>query len=168
MSDKSGVQSMNTKCADATLGDKKPMWGQPPSAVRPGTARRRAMPLALAIVSIALLATFSFTAFAQKPTIAKPTEDLPTGAMQAKATTACTECHEARIILQQRLSKAAWTKEVDKMIKWGAVVDASDHDALIDYLSANFSPGQPAYDPPRSASESSWKSGPSGPRKATQ
>ena len=40
--------------------------------------------------------------------------------MQGKATTACLECHEARIILQQRLSKAAWTKEVDKMTKWGA------------------------------------------------
>ena len=69
--------------------------------------------------------------------------------MQAKATTSCMECHEARIILQQRLSKAAWTKEVDKMIKWGAVVDASDHDALIDYLSTNFSPDQPPYEPPR-------------------
>ena len=63
--------------------------------------------------------------------------------MQAKATTACTECHEARIILQQRLSKAAWTKEVDKMRKWGAVVDTNDRDALIDYLSSNFGPDQP-------------------------
>jgi hypothetical protein len=83
----------------------------------------------------------------------KTTEDLPAGAMQAKATTACTECHEARIILQQRLSKAAWTKEVDKMIKWGAVVDASDRDALIDYLSTNFSPEKPAYEPARSAAK---------------
>lgn len=79
--------------------------------------------------------------------------------MQAKATTACLECHEARIILQQRLSKAAWTKEVDKMTKWGAVVDPADRDALIDYLSANFSPDQPAYEPQRT-------SGKSGPGKA--
>jgi hypothetical protein len=69
--------------------------------------------------------------------------------MQAKATTSCLECHEARIILQQRLSKSAWTKEVDKMVKWGAVVDANDRDALIDYLSTNFSPDQPQYEPPR-------------------
>ncbi|HEY6769632.1 MAG TPA: hypothetical protein VI386_33240 [Candidatus Sulfotelmatobacter sp.] len=73
--------------------------------------------------------------------------------MQAKATTACLECHEARIILQQRLSKGAWTKEVDKMVKWGALVDATNRDALIDYLSANFSPEQPPYDPPRTAAE---------------
>ncbi len=83
----------------------------------------------------------------------KPTEDLPSGSMQAKATTSCLECHEARIILQQRLSKAAWAKEVDKMIKWGAVVDPNDHDALIEYLSTNFSPDQPAYDPPRTSIE---------------
>jgi hypothetical protein len=64
--------------------------------------------------------------------------DLPAGEMQTKASTACMECHESRIILQQRLSKAAWTKEVDKMIKWGAVVDPKDRDALIEYLSTNF------------------------------
>jgi hypothetical protein len=73
--------------------------------------------------------------------------------MQAKATTSCLECHEARIILQQRLSKAVWTKEVDKMMKWGAVVDAGDRDALIDYLSTNFSPDRPAYEPPRTSVE---------------
>ena len=92
-------------------------------------------------------------AFGQKPAAVKLTEELPTGSMQAKATTSCLGCHEARIILQQRLNKAAWTKEVDKMIKWGAVVDANDHDALIDYLSTNFSPDQPAYSPPRTAVE---------------
>ncbi len=75
--------------------------------------------------------------------------------MQAKATTACLECHEARIILQQRLSKAAWTKEVDKMMKWGALVDPADRDALIDYLSTNFSPDKPLYDPPRTSDRGS-------------
>ena len=72
--------------------------------------------------------------------------------MKAKATTSCLECHEARIIVQQRLSKAAWTKEVDKMVKWGAVVEANDRDALIDYLSANFTPDQPPYEPQRTSS----------------
>lgn len=94
-------------------------------------------------------------ASAQKPAAVPVTETLPSGAMQAKATTACLECHEARIILQQRLSKAVWTKEVDKMVKWGAVVDAADRDSLIDYLSTNFSPDQPPYEPPRTSSEKS-------------
>lgn len=83
----------------------------------------------------------------------KLNEDLPAGSMQQKATTACLECHEARIILQQRLNKATWTKEVDKMVKWGAVVDPNDRDALIDYLSTNFGPEQPAYNAGRTASE---------------
>lgn len=87
----------------------------------------------------------------QKAATVSPTTDLPPGPMQARATTACTECHEARIVLQQRLSKAAWTKEVDKMTKWGAVVDAADRDALIDYLSTNFSPDKPPFEPGRTA-----------------
>ncbi len=45
---------------------------------------------------------------------------LPAGPMQSKAAASCLECHEARIILQQRLGKGAWTKEVDKMMKWGS------------------------------------------------
>ena len=83
--------------------------------------------------------------------------DLPAGPMQAKATAACLECHEARIILQQHLSKGAWTKEVDKMTKWGAVVDPADRDALIDYLSNNFSPDKPAFEPPKTTAD---KNGP--------
>jgi len=77
--------------------------------------------------------------------------ELPSGTMQEKATTACTECHEARIIVQQRLSKTGWTKEVDKMTKWGALVEAADRDALIDYLSSNFGPDKAPYVPPRTA-----------------
>src|SRR6516164_11202069 len=76
---------------------------------------------------------------------AKLNEELPAGSMQQKATAACLECHEARIILQQRLSKATWTKEVDKMVKWGAALEPDDRDALIEYLSTNFGTEQPGY-----------------------
>jgi hypothetical protein len=88
-----------------------------------------------------------------------PVEQLPAGPMQEKASAACTSCHEARIIVQQRLSKAAWTKEVDKMTKWGAEVDPKDRDALIDYLSANFGPDQSPYVAPRSARQSQNRRG---------
>jgi hypothetical protein len=107
--------------------------------------RRTASGASLVIVAMTLLSSFAASQQA--------TEDLPPGPMQGKATTSCTECHEARIILQQRLNKGAWTKEVDKMVKWGAVVDAKDHDALIDYLSSNFSPDQPPYEAPRTSIE---------------
>ena len=108
-------------------------------------ASRTTVGAALVVVAMTFMSPFAASQ--------KATEDLPAGPMQAKATTACTECHEARIILQQRLNKGAWTKEVDKMIKWGAVVDATDRDALIDYLSTNFSPDQPPYEAVRTSVE---------------
>ena len=87
-------------------------------------------------------------AFAAEPTGAP---DLPPGAMQGKARTGCTICHDTHIIVQQRLSKAAWGKEVDKMIKWGAIVNPADRDALVEYFSTNFAPDKPAYVARRSA-----------------
>jgi hypothetical protein len=113
----------------------------------PARTLRRLCGASVVIAALAL----SLPLFSQQP--AKATEGLPPGPMQAKATTACLECHEARIILQQRLTKPAWTKEVDKMIKWGAVVDANDHDALIDYLSTNFSPDEPPFETVRTSAE---------------
>lgn len=102
--------------------------------------------------TILLLAVFSGAAVFAEGTLSN--EQLPAGAMQEKATEACSNCHEARIIVQQRLSKPAWTKEVDKMIKWSAEVDPKDRDALIDYFSDHFGPDQPAYAAPRTAAES--------------
>jgi hypothetical protein len=91
-----------------------------------------------ALMVLALVTTCAPLLWAQAP----QAPDLPAGEMQARARTACLECHEARIILQQRLNKGAWTREVDKMIKWGALVDPKDRDSLIDYLSVNFPPGK--------------------------
>jgi hypothetical protein len=82
--------------------------------------------------------------------------DLPAGKIQAKVKTACTECHDASIIRQQRLSEKSWTKEVDKMIKWGAFVDPSDRTAFIEYLSASFPPNKPP-DPTVSIARSKMK-----------
>ena len=69
--------------------------------------------------------------------------DLPPGPVQQKARTACMECHDAGIIVQQRLSRGTWTKEADKMIRWGAVVAPEDREAFIDYFAANFGPDKP-------------------------
>ena len=116
---------------------------------------RRPLPYLLVLIFSTVLAAVAcvppFWAQSAVPPSPKATEDLPAGAIEAKATTACLECHEARIIVQQRLSRAAWTKEVDKMTKWGALVNPNDRDALIDYLSANFGPDQPPYEAPRSS-----------------
>lgn len=78
--------------------------------------------------------------------------ELPAGPLQQKAITACMECHDAGIMVQQRLDRKLWTREVDKMIRWGAVVDPQDHDALIDYFAANYGTDKPAYVAPRNSS----------------
>jgi cytochrome c5 len=70
--------------------------------------------------------------------------ELPAGDMQETARNACTICHDAGIIVQQRLSKEAWTREVDKMVRWGTVLDPKDRDPLIEYLSSNFPPDKQA------------------------
>src|ERR1700724_2424387 len=106
---------------------------------------------------ILTLAVFAAAAALAGESSSNSNDQLPAGPMQENAVAACSTCHEARIIVQQRLSKPAWTKEVDKMIKWGAEVDPKDRDALIDYFSANFGPDQPAYAAPRSATQSTAK-----------
>lgn len=114
-----------------------------------GTSSRDSSQIARTLLKTALLLfpLLGFMALLQ----AQP-PDLPPGPAQAKVRTACLECHDANIIVQQRLSKPAWTKEVDKMIKWGALVEPADRDSFIDYLSINFPPDKPPAEMPRSAS----------------
>ena len=85
------------------------------------------------------------------PELRPQSADLPPRPLHAKMKTACLECHDSGIIVQQRLGKAAWTKELDKMIKWGAVVDPGDRDAFIEYLSENFPGDKEPYVAPRTA-----------------
>jgi mono/diheme cytochrome c family protein len=52
----------------------------------------------------------------------------------------CLLCHDSDLITQQKLSRAAWSRELDKMIKWGAVVPAAERDQLLDRLAGAFGP----------------------------
>jgi mono/diheme cytochrome c family protein len=49
---------------------------------------------------------------------------------------ACLTCHGADLTEQQRLSPTGWTREVEKMMRWGAVVSDAEKAALVDFLSA--------------------------------
>lgn len=51
---------------------------------------------------------------------------------------ACTPCHGTDLMAQQRLTRAAWAREVDKMIRWGARVDEAEKDALVDFLTTRW------------------------------
>ncbi len=65
---------------------------------------------------------------------------LPRGPGREAVAARCLTCHEADLIVQQRLSRAGWARELDKMIRWGAVVDATEREPMLDYLSAHFTP----------------------------
>jgi hypothetical protein len=41
---------------------------------------------------------------------------------------------------QQRLTRAQWEKEIDKMTGWGAQVNTADRPAIVDYLAGQFKP----------------------------
>jgi len=64
---------------------------------------------------------------------------LPDGEGKDVVDQSCLSCHGGEPISQQRLSRAQWTAEVDKMIRWGAEVPAEQKNRLLDYLSKNFS-----------------------------
>jgi cytochrome c5 len=75
--------------------------------------------------------------FAAKPVSA---HIVATAGSEAVYKRACLTCHEDDLIESQRLSRAGWVREVDKMIRWGAAVPAEDKDGLIDYLAARYPP----------------------------
>ena len=54
---------------------------------------------------------------------------------------ACLPCHSLRLIHSQRLSRAAWIKELDKMAGWGTKY--TDREALLEYLVANYGDDKP-------------------------
>jgi len=53
--------------------------------------------------------------------------------------TRCTVCHATDLIAAQRLNADGWRRELAKMIGWGAVLSASEQDAVLDYLQSDAS-----------------------------
>ena len=62
---------------------------------------------------------------------------------------ACVACHSLRLIHSQRLSRATWGRELDKMGGWGTKY--TDREALLEYLVANYGDDKPAPAPDMSA-----------------
>jgi hypothetical protein len=75
------------------------------------------------------------------PVIASAQAAAPTTVAQ-RAEACAGACHGPSLIAQQRLDRAGWTREVDKMIGWGARV-AEDKDAFINYFTTMFNSSRP-------------------------
>ena len=72
------------------------------------------------------------------------------GANMAQRMASCAgSCHGPSIIAQQRLDRTGWSREVDKMIGWGAEVSAAEKDIFINYLAASFNSSRPRPDSAR-------------------
>jgi mono/diheme cytochrome c family protein len=64
--------------------------------------------------------------------------------------TGCVPCHSLRIVHSQRLSRAAWDRELTKMRGWGWTAKPEDRTAILEYLVANFGDDKPAAPPEKS------------------
>ena len=80
---------------------------------------------------LALLVVATATATAQQ---------LPAGPGLDVLNKRCISCHEADIITSQKLSLTGWTRSVDKMVRWGAIVTPEDRELLQSYLAQHFAP----------------------------
>jgi hypothetical protein len=72
---------------------------------------------------------------------------------QKEEARSCLPCHSLRLIHSQRLSRAAWNRELDKMTGWGTKI--ADRDALLEYLVATYGDDKPA--PPPAMSQDGSK-----------
>lgn len=80
---------------------------------------------------------------AQAPT-SPAAPSLPEGAGAAVLRARCLSCHGSDLIESQRLTRDGWTREVDKMVRWGASVPEPDRPILVSYLAAHFAPAPAA------------------------
>jgi helix-hairpin-helix protein len=71
------------------------------------------------------------------------TDLLPPGNGRELVLESCTTCHNLRVVAQARLSREAWTKDVNDMIQRGAPVFPEEIEPIINYLSKAFGPGVP-------------------------
>jgi len=65
---------------------------------------------------------------------------LPATSETALIRAKCVVCHEADLITQQRLNEAGWSRELDKMIRWGATVSTEERDPMLKLLARLFPP----------------------------
>lgn len=103
---------------------------------------------------VLLLATLALAAkrasFDPKlPPLGTKFHTLPPGKARAAIEASCYPCHSADILVQQRLTEKQWTANIDKMIRWGAVVPDKDRAEMIAYLTKHFGPDNNRFKPLR-------------------
>jgi mono/diheme cytochrome c family protein len=108
--------------------------------------RRSRQPLLKLFVAVG----FALTAIFDVRLVAQDAPALPPGPSSQLVASKCLTCHGADLILQQRLARTGWIRELDKMIRWGATMSETERDAAADYLAASL-PVVETGTPPRNA-----------------
>ena len=67
-----------------------------------------------------------------------PAAALPDGAGAEVARAKCIGCHDADLVVSQRLSPTGWDREVAKMERWGARLSPEERPVLVAYLARQF------------------------------
>ncbi len=102
-------------------------------------SKRNSKPLKAALALAAVLAVGVWSGGGM-PSVNASRQDLPEGKGVELARDKCVTCHEADVIVAQRLTRQGWTREVEKMVRWGAKVTDAEKGPLVDYLSKHYGP----------------------------
>src|SRR5262249_18382846 len=90
------------------------------------------------LAGITLILMIFYRPVFSRPDGPTPSTSLPAGPGAERVKKDCLTGHRADLVVQNRLTRAGWTREVDKMIRWGAAVPPDDREVLIAYLSAHY------------------------------
>jgi sulfite oxidase len=63
---------------------------------------------------------------------------LPPGEGRRIVLERCVACHDEQLILEQHLDAGRWTREVEKMMRWGSPVSEKEKELLVRYLAESF------------------------------
>lgn len=91
------------------------------------------------VVVLSLLCAAGLGAAQQAP-VAMPASELPAGDGANVLKARCLSCHGADLITSQRLTEAGWSRELDKMVRWGASVSDAERTSVVPYLARHFGP----------------------------
>ena len=92
---------------------------------------------------IAAVVLFLTVAYAQRPKDEGWTELLPPGNDRELVLSSCNSCHNMRVVVDARKSRADWAKCVNDMIQRGAPLFPEEIDPIVAYLSKAFPPDLP-------------------------
>jgi len=70
--------------------------------------------------------------------------ELAAGPGAAKVKAACLGCHDAGVIVEQRLDRRDWQALLEKKIRWGVEIAPADRSEILNYLARHYAATPPA------------------------